>query len=492
MEENGSKQLEWVPLVPPPRVYSGAPAGQVVTKVQANDADGQTPTYGLLDIKDFSHFSLSPGTGELRTAKPVDRAPGDFYNIVVVAMVKGKQSQLQFSVAVVRRNSRPPSFELSAYRAETHVGATPGSRIAVLRAEDPDDEGVVYAVEGPGFRADPTTGDVALTEPLETPGIITLSAVARDGGSPPLETRIPLHVAVKTISEPREVRITATNGTAAEVCWERPAVGQVAGYLLQYRDDAGGGSQVNLTTSSSTPCLALSGLSEWRPYELQIHAWNPRETGLGSPVERFTARPQVCADHPCGSGGDCKPTRSGPPGYKCHCHEGYFGLSCEKFDSCALAPCRNFGSCRTSSSGFTCVCPAGFGGPRCEDFNPCQIRSPPCQNGGTCLQSPDSDYTCFCAPGFYGKLCESFNPCFSSPCANNATCQNTTDGEYLCLCQPGYQGEVCEIEVDECQCSPCLNGGDCKDGVNSFHCECPSGYHGRDCSERGKTFFTIT
>ena len=36
-------------------------------------------------------------------------------------------------------------------------------------------------------------------------------------------------------------------------------------------------------------------------------------------------------------------------------------------------------------------------------------------------------------------------------------------------------------DVDECDPSPCLNGGHCVDGVNDYTCKCPPGYTGKDC-----------
>ena len=30
---------------------------------------------------------------------------------------------------------------------------------------------------------------------------------------------------------------------------------------------------------------------------------------------------------------------------------------------------------------------------------------------------------------------------------------------------------------------PCLNGGTCVDGINSFHCTCVSGYGGDQCEK---------
>jgi len=46
-----------------------------------------------------------------------------------------------------------------------------------------------------------------------------------------------------------------------------------------------------------------------------------------------------------------------------------------------------------------------------------------------------------------------------------------------CLCS----GTLCEVNINECISSPCLNGGTCVDGVNSFLCQCVPGYYNYFC-----------
>ena len=41
--------------------------------------------------------------------------------------------------------------------------------------------------------------------------------------------------------------------------------------------------------------------------------------------------------------------------------------------------------------------------------------------------------------------------------------------------------EILPADVDECDSSPCQNGGTCVDGINSYTCDCDDGYKGPDC-----------
>ena len=46
---------------------------------------------------------------------------------------------------------------------------------------------------------------------------------------------------------------------------------------------------------------------------------------------------------------------------------------------------------------------------------------------------------------------------------------------HLCVC-------VSIVDIDECLSGHCQNGATCKDGVNSYTCNCAAGYTGQNCS----------
>jgi len=52
---------------------------------------------------------------------------------------------------------------------------------------------------------------------------------------------------------------------------------------------------------------------------------------------------------------------------------------------------------------------------------------------------------------------------------------------FHCQCTPGFHGKYCSVDIDECQSSPCMNGGVCKNLFNHYKCHCPPGYSGKDC-----------
>ncbi|XP_023473039.1 slit homolog 3 protein [Equus caballus] len=76
------------------------------------------------------------------------------------------------------------------------------------------------------------------------------------------------------------------------------------------------------------------------------------------------------------------------------------------------------------------------------------------------------------------------NACLSSPCKNNGTCSQDPVELYHCACPYGYKGKDCTVPINTCIQNPCQHGGTChlseghKDG---FSCSCPLGFEGQQC-----------
>ncbi|XP_028519238.1 uncharacterized protein LOC110253297, partial [Exaiptasia diaphana] len=145
-----------------------------------------------------------------------------------------------------------------------------------------------------------------------------------------------------------------------------------------------------------------------------------------------------CASSPCKNGGSCIDEHLK---YKCLCGHGFYGDQCQRIDGCASSPCKNGGTCKRNGDAYTCTCPPKYLGANCQVYDYCS--SSPCFDNGTCTNQASS-FQCTCLTGYSGLQCE-VGPCTNNPCQNGGTCslsQETNSG-YKCSCAGKYSGTTC-------------------------------------------------
>ncbi|XP_070576064.1 sushi, von Willebrand factor type A, EGF and pentraxin domain-containing protein 1-like isoform X2 [Ptychodera flava] len=118
-------------------------------------------------------------------------------------------------------------------------------------------------------------------------------------------------------------------------------------------------------------------------------------------------------------------------------------------------------------------------------LSPCQ----PCPRHH--YQSAMRQTNCMECPGYRETVsmgtssegdCIFVDDCQSSPCQNGGLCRDMI-GFYICICDDGFQGTDCEIDIDECQSNPCKNDAICVDQPNGYNCTCIPGFAGTNCDE---------
>ncbi|XP_038595774.1 LOW QUALITY PROTEIN: protocadherin-16 [Tachyglossus aculeatus] len=177
------------------------PVGGLLLTVRAVDHDagdnGRVAYY--LDGGAAGAFQLEPASGELRTARPLDRERRDAFAFQVTAVDgaagRPRSAVVSIKVTVLDVNDHVPFFPASPLRLRPpHRLASAGSRpLATLTAEDRDagaNASILYrlARPPPGAAVDSYTGEIRLARPTASlaPRERVLFVVATDLGRPAL------------------------------------------------------------------------------------------------------------------------------------------------------------------------------------------------------------------------------------------------------------------------------------------------------------------
>jgi hypothetical protein len=177
------------------------------------------------------------------------------------------------------------------------------------------------------------------------------------------------------------------------------------------------------------------------------------------------------------------------------------GSGCVDIPNCDRTPgiCKHGGTCSEppeliATNDVHCDCPLGWNGldamhptPRayyCEiDDNECEIGASRniCDTQATCTNT-DGSYTCACNEGWTGTgiTCIDADDCEFSPCANGGTCSDIGTLMFDCVCVPGWRGPKCEDDWNECTMGvhACHNDASCINNDGSYTCACDPGYSG--------------
>lgn len=155
--------------------------------------------------------------------------------------------------------------------------------------------------------------------------------------------------------------------------------------------------------------------------------------------------------------------------------------------SCAVdnGGCHADAVCSKSSGAVVCSCKPGYAGDggACSDVDECETDHGGCSPNATCANTIGGR-TCTCDPPFAGDgttCTDAVDDCAPNPCLNGGTCADGVN-TFTCTCAAGYTGTTCETDIDDCEPNPCLNGGACTDGVNSHTCTCANGYSDENCT----------
>ncbi|KAL7648602.1 UNVERIFIED_CONTAM: hypothetical protein RMT77_000508 [Armadillidium vulgare] len=492
----------------PPRIYTKAPSGVLITQVKLNETlteyyskhssrfsshrkgrpsrkpeSSCLPKYFLSQNSHTDHeqFSISLCTGTISTAKYVEESVGHVYKVIVVANDERNRTIAfkEVQIEVTPYNSMPPVLALKHYTTEVLDTSASETLVLTIIATDNDTDPVnkefhytlkssedenrnpwVYPLKKP-IIVNSSTGEVRISDSLRNyPSPLRFKVLVSDSGSPIRINQSTLTLHIRNISAPRNVRIFNTTKSSVKVCWSEPLHGTSEGYIVTYNSRGSAGSfpgrddrgTLNLTIDE------LETRTDDPPVHFQMMTdSDDTESEQASLDEVHEELYNFFAHQFCTTVENLQPLTNYAISVRAWAHPNKISMArlpltvITKRKNCNDITCKH-GVCQEKNAfpGYKCICRSGYYGEHCDHQDIC-IKGKTnltCLNGGRCLRL-GGEYKCQCLFGFIGERCEKVDPCIvpGNPCLNGGTCSTNQHGSTVCNCKPYFSGVKCEINL---------------------------------------------
>ncbi|XP_068705618.1 cadherin-23-like isoform X2 [Montipora foliosa] len=196
-------------------VYENAPVGTIITVVKANDFENDPIVFSLDDVSD--EFFDIDNNGNLTLQKTLDREETGLYNIKVFAAdqcqgcnLEQRKTEKHLVLIVNDVNDNVPTFISTPYVARIAENVTIGSPVIDVSAIDKDlgQNAQISYTFSPETKTDTFAitnhnGNIRVSGPLdfEKEQRYTLFVIAKDAGTPPLESETTVIIDVTDVSD---------------------------------------------------------------------------------------------------------------------------------------------------------------------------------------------------------------------------------------------------------------------------------------------------
>ncbi|KAM3724445.1 Protein dachsous [Dirofilaria immitis] len=186
---NTNDNIPIFPILMPQKLFESATYGTLIATVTATDVDADTQLeYSLLSSNDL--FEIDPFTGKIFLIQNLDYEINKEHTIHIQVTDGENISRTTLRIIVEDINDNAPQFEEQFYLINVAKDVKLGSKIAKIRANDPDTglAGTVryeLAVNSTtNFKIDPESGDLIVVAKLEDRSTYYLKVHAFDQGKP--------------------------------------------------------------------------------------------------------------------------------------------------------------------------------------------------------------------------------------------------------------------------------------------------------------------